>query len=140
MKNILKTLITIITVFSLISCEKETVFGGTPDIELTPVYSISGLTSLFKLDIYLEKTFLLEYTVEDKVSKSGIKDLIDNSTETNFDVTLTKLVPKTQEDGSIIFEEILYSLNGDKSTGLGTLTIGTEINNNINILQTELYN
>ncbi|NIJ45332.1 hypothetical protein FHR24_001800 [Wenyingzhuangia heitensis] len=147
MKNILKKTIFFCFAILLSSCSKESIFEGTPNIELTKTYSLSNLTgnSLEKINIYQTESIVIEYLTDTKLNKYTTKNYTDNSTETVYDVTLVKLVPETQEDGSIINQEITWVLDGDKTSGTGTLIINDGVNpattyTAITISEEEVYN
>ncbi|WP_010134786.1 hypothetical protein [Ochrovirga pacifica] len=147
MKKIYKTLSLLFAAMLLFACEENSLFDGDPNLNTSPIYSVSGFNNNrpIKLNIYQQEAFVIEYQTNTTLNKYATKDYVDNSTETTFDVTFVKLVSQEQEDGSIIDQEISYDLDGDKTTGSGTLVINDGVNaaithSGIVILEEEVYN
>lgn len=130
----------------IFSCQKNTLFEDQPDIKLVEIYSLTNLgdNNPTKINIYKEEAIIIEFKSETKLTKYVSSNYTDNSTDTDYNFSVTKLVPETQEDDSIINQEVIYTVTGDKTTGMVTLSEnnnGTISNyNNVAISIEEIYN
>ncbi|MDO6738767.1 hypothetical protein [Wenyingzhuangia sp. 2_MG-2023] len=146
MKNIIKNLALLFVAILIFSCQKNTLFEDQPDIKLVEIYSLTNLgdNNPTKINIYKEEAIIIEFKSETKLTKYVSSNYTDNSTDTDYNFSVTKLVPETQEDDSIINQEIIYTVTGDKTTGMVTLSEnnnGTISNyNNVAISIEEIYN
>ncbi|MDO6801984.1 hypothetical protein Q4595_05950 [Wenyingzhuangia sp. 1_MG-2023] len=146
MKNIIKNLALLFVAILIFSCQKNTLFEDQPDIKLVEIYSLTNLgdNNPTKINIYKEEAIIIEFKSETKLTKYVSSNYTDNSTDTDYNFSVTKLVPETQEDDSIINQEVIYTVTGDKTTGMVTLSEnnnGTISNyNNVAISIEEIYN
>lgn len=146
MKNIIKNLALLFVATLIFSCQKNTLFEDQPDIKLVEIYSLTNLgdNNPTKINIYKEEAIIIEFKSETKLTKYVSSNYTDNSTDTDYNFSVTKLVPETQEDDSIINQEVIYTVTGDKTTGMVTLSEnnnGTISNyNNVAISIEEIYN
>lgn len=137
MKNILKTITLFCFAILLGSCSKESIFKGTPDIDLVKVYTLSNITGsgLEKINVYQSKTLLIEYQTTTRLNKYNTTNYTDSSDDTTYNIVVTKT------DGD---ESSIYTITGDKTTGTGSLNIdnnGTITNyTNISIVEEQVYN
>jgi hypothetical protein len=145
MKKLIKIITVICVTLVMFGCEKESIFEGTPDIELVKVYTLSNITGsgLNKINVYQTKPLLIEYETATKVAKYTSKGFVDSSTDTNYEVVLNKVVDILDDAGVKTGETIIgYTISADKTTGDGTLTVLTDVSTvyNIKVTETEVYN
>ena len=133
MKTIIKYLSAFALVFFLISCDEENNFDE-PNIALTPVYTVSdiqGANTPFKINIYREKSLIIEYSSSVNTSSFESSNYSDTSTESNYTIS----VDKTTDLGTET-----YAITADKITGDGTLTVDGSTVFNVTVSEEEVYN
>jgi hypothetical protein len=133
MKHIIKYFTILLVLVSFASCEEEDNFKQS-DASLTGVYSIteiSGNGSPFKINIYKEKSLIIEYTTEVNLSSFTSAEYSDTSTDTNYQITVNKIENSTTT---------VYVISADKTTGDGTITIDGSSVQSIKVSETQLYN
>lgn len=136
MKNIIKSLALFVLVIAAFSCEEEDYFneGSEGPIELVSIYSItniSGSNVPVKINIYRNKSLIVEYSSSVNATNFVSSGYADSSNETNYQVTVSKMVNGTP---------VNYVVSADKSTGDGTLTIDGGTARTIKISEKEVYN
>jgi len=127
-KNILLLFTVFALVFSFSSCEDDV--DPIPDINLTPVYSITtGNNSLKTIHVYREKNLL---TVTDNVGKVlayDTENYADTTDDLNYMVAVTALeqvIVATENDAETTVTITKdYVVTADKETGIGTVSITT---------------
>lgn len=135
MKSIKKSIGILILVLSLFACDEESTFQKS-DIELVSVYAltdISGGNSPFAINIYKTLPLIIEYDSEVTATKFTSASFSDSSTDTMFEFSVAKIV-----DG----DPVGFWIEGDKTTGDGTLTVVTDATEvfNVKIEEKEVYN
>ncbi|QVY65636.1 hypothetical protein [Polaribacter sp. Q13] len=133
MKNIIKYIAVFAIVIAFVSCDEESNFEEST-IALTPVYTISDITgtnAAFKINIYKEKSVIVEYSSSVNLESYASTGFTDASTDTNYEVTVNKLDDETT---------INYVLSADKTTGDGTLTVDGTTIFNVKVSEEEVYN
>ncbi|TYA92141.1 hypothetical protein [Seonamhaeicola marinus] len=132
MKNIQKYIGVLILVFTLFACDEESNFDEFNAV-LTPVYSLTNISNgPHKINVYKEKALIVEYITEVNVKSFQSSGYTDASTDTNFEVSVTK----TLEDGST--QALVIS--ADKASGAGTLTIDGTTIHDIVLKEEDVYN
>lgn len=137
MKNIIKFLTLFSVILTLSSCDDEVEWRQS-EVELTPVYAITDITGnnapAVAIHIYKDKPLIIEYTTDVNVVSFDSSGYSDMSTESNYQITVIK------NSGTEQFE---YIVTGDKTSGVGTLSINDGINTEIYdtvISEDEVYN
>lgn len=133
MKKILKYLTVLFIAVSITGCEEEDNFKAS-DVSLTPIYSIteiSGNGNPFKINIYKQKSLIIEYATSVNAESFTSAQFSDTSTTTNYEVSVNKL-----DDGTTY----AYVLSADKTTGDGTLTIDGNTVYTVKVSEVEVYN
>ncbi|MCL7762936.1 hypothetical protein MPF19_05860 [Polaribacter sp. Z014] len=133
MKNIIKYIAVFAIVIAFVSCDEESNFEEST-IALTPVYTISDITgtnAAFKINIYKEKSVIVEYSSSVNLESYTSSGFTDASTDTTYEVTVNKLDDETT---------INYVLSADKTTGDGTLTVDGTTIFNVKVSEEEVYN
>ena len=127
MKNILNIVALLFALVYMSSCEPEEY--DIPDIDLTPVYSISetGNDNLSTINIYREKGLLTVWNKDGAVTLFSTKDYSDSSDDVNCLVTVTAIEEVTVTDGegnetlgTITYD---YDLVANKETGVCNVSI-----------------
>lgn len=99
-----------------------------PSIQLVPVYEITGISGAgapSEVDLYRTVNLVIVFKNANTPLAYYTTDFQDTSDETNYHVTATVENQVTLEDGTTAKEVVLYSLEADKTTGAGTLTVTT---------------
>lgn len=145
-------------ILTFTSCDEESNFNDT-GATLVPVYSItdiSGSGAPFAINIYKEQNLIIEYTSAVNVVKFSASSFADNSTETDFEFNVAKIVDLYDEEGNKTGEEIIgYWISATKDTddegnifGTGTLSVVTTDETgatntkvlNITVVEKEVFN
>lgn len=133
MKKIIKIYVVIVMILSFTACDEESNFKNF-DAVLTPVYSLTNISNgPFKINIYREKALIIEYISEVNVVSYKTSNYQDNSTETSYNITVTRVSEDETPSQS-------YEILADKITGEGTLTINTTDVHNIVLNEVDVYN
>lgn len=135
MKNIIKLLGLLTIVATLFSCDEENHFQE-PDFQLTPVYTVTNITgqnNLFSINIYREKSLIIEYSSDVNANNFTSTNYADTSTDTDYNISVSRIV-----DGVTT----TYIVTGSKETGEGTIEIMDDATATYNIIiaETEVYN
>ena len=142
MKFILISLLTLL----LVSCEEKE--WKQSDISLVPVYQVDYLSSNETLEIYQEKSLLLEYENSLLVTPYEIENYADTSTDSLYIVSFSRMdsmvVDSMMSQVSKVFE-----IKAEMATDTGIMNIVYIYNNldtittstvDISIVDTEVYN
>jgi hypothetical protein len=135
MKNIIKCFALIAITFSLFSCDEESNFIES-EIELVNVYSITEITGAnapFKINIYKNKSLIVQYNSLVAVTNYASSGYVDASTDTNYEISVDRI-----SNG----ETVKYTISADKTSGVGNLTIAGSSTTvyTIKVVETEVYN
>lgn len=133
MKNIKKILVLLILVISLVSCDEEDNFVKS-EIELVPVFAItdiSGSNAPFAINIYQQKSLIVEYSSSINAKNYVSSGYSDTSTDSTYEISVTKLMDNIS---------VNYDISADKLTGDGTLTVDAATVYNIMVSEEEVYN
>lgn len=127
MKNIITLLSFALLIILASSCGdgKE---WPQPSIQLVPVYEITGISGAgapSEVDLYRTVNLVIVFKNANTPLAYYTTDFQDASDETNYHVTAMVENQVTLEDGTSAKEVVVYSLEADKTTGAGTLTVTT---------------
>ncbi|WP_299556461.1 hypothetical protein [Seonamhaeicola sp.] len=121
-----------VLVLTLISCEEESNFKAF-EAALTPVYSLTDISNNgpFKINIYREKSLIIEYRSEVNAESFVSSGFTDASTDTNYEITVSKQTETGMQS---------YVVSADKASGAGTLTVDGTAVHDIVLNEEEVYN
>lgn len=124
MKNIILCSLLVI-VFITSGCEKTE--WATSDIKYVPVYVVSNFTGAttvpYEIDIYKEKSILLEYSTSINLIKLETRNYVDASTDSNVAVTFRAYEKAKTVLGADTLLDRRFELNAIKATNIGTLKV-----------------
>jgi hypothetical protein len=130
MKNIIKCLGLLAIVFTLFSCDEESNFLES-EIDLVSVYAItdiSGGNTPVAINIYQQQNLIVEYISAVNLTSYVSSSFADTSTDTTYEFSVAKIVDIVDEEGKKTGEEVIgYWVSADKTTGAGTLTVVSDI-------------
>jgi len=132
MKNIIKYLAILFITVTITGCEEDDNFKQS-EVSLTPIYSITEISggNPFKINIYKQKSLIVEYTSEVNVVNYTSSQYSDTSDATNYQVSVNKV------DVDVT---TTYVVSADKVTGNGTLTVDGVTVYTIKLIEEEVYN
>ncbi|TXG35145.1 hypothetical protein [Seonamhaeicola maritimus] len=132
MKSIKKYIGVFVMVLALFACDEESNFKDF-DAALTPVYSLTDISNggPFKINIYKEKSLIIEYISEVNAKSFVASGYSDTSTDTTYEITVSK-----QVDGATV----TYVVSADKASGAGTLTVDGATVHDVILSEVEIYN
>jgi len=123
MKN--KLILSLLAV-AFLACSCETEEWPTSDIKLVPIYAISsivGSSAPYSLEIYRENPLLIEYTTSLRLNAQTTSNYIDDSDETNYNVSFNASKDTVTSLGIDTLLNRRYVIAGNKSTNIGTMTV-----------------
>ena len=132
MKNIIKYLAILFITVTITGCEEDDNFKQS-EVSLTPIYSITEISggNPFKINIYKQKSLIVEYTSEVNVVNYTSSQYSDTSDATNYQVSVNKV------DVDVT---TTYVVSADKVSGNGTLTADGVTVYTIKLIEEEVYN
>lgn len=99
-----------------------------PNIEMVPVYAISGITGSgapAEIDLYKTVNLVIVFENANTLKSYNARNYADTSDETTYQVSVTAVKLVKQSDGTMGEVTIAYVLSADKATGAGTLLVTT---------------